>query len=59
MNREQINAFRVAHGLAPIVPTDAEMAKAKQRKQAKNANKAAHAALQRQIRDMRNRNRKG
>ena len=59
MNREQINAFRAAHGLAPIVPTAAEVAKAKARKQAKNANAAAHAALQRNIRDMRNRNKKG
>lgn len=58
MNREQINAFRASQGLAPIVPTADELAKAKKRKQAKNANAAAHAALQRQIRDARNRNRK-
>lgn len=59
MNREQINAFRTAHGLDPIVPTAEAIAKAKARKQAKNANAAAHAQLQRTIRDARNRNRKG
>lgn len=59
MNREQINAFRLAHGLAPIVDT-AEQAAAKRAKARRaNANKAAHAALQRQIRDVRNRNKKG
>lgn len=59
MNREQINTWRVAHGLAPIVSSSQELARAKARKQAKNANAAAHAALQREIRDIRNRNRKG
>jgi hypothetical protein len=59
MNREQINAFRTAHGLAPIMPSAEELQRAKQRKQARNANAAAHAALQRTIRDNRNRNRKG
>lgn len=58
MNREQINAFRVAHGLAPIVNTAEQDAKRKQRARAAAANKAAHAALQRQIRDARNRNKK-
>ena len=58
MNREQINAFRVAHGLAPIVDTPEQVAKKRARARAANANKAAHAALQRQIRDMRNRNKK-
>jgi hypothetical protein len=59
MNRTEINAFRTAHGLAPLVPTAEELQRAKARKQAKNANAAAHAALQRTIRDNRNRNRKG
>lgn len=59
MNREQINAFRTAHGLAPIVATAEELARQKRKKQAHNANAAAHAALQRTIRDNRNRNRKG
>jgi hypothetical protein len=58
MNREQINAFRTAHGLDPIVPTEAELQRAKARRQAANANRAAHAQLQREIRDVRNRNRK-
>jgi hypothetical protein len=58
MNRTEINAFRAAHGLAPIVPTAEELQRAKARKQAKNANAAAHATLQRTIRDNRNRNRK-
>lgn len=59
MNRTDINAFRVSHGLAPIVDT-ADVIEARRRKQ-KNAaaNKAAHAALQREIRSNRNRNRKG
>ncbi len=59
MNREQINTWRAAHGLAPIVATADELARQKRRKQAQNANAAAHAALQRTIRDNRNRNRKG
>lgn len=58
MNREQINAFRVAHGLSPIVATAEQEAKRKQRAKAAAANKAAHAALQRQIRDARSRNKK-
>ena len=28
MNREQINAFRTAHGLAPILPTPEELQRA-------------------------------
>lgn len=59
MNREQINAFRVSQGLAPIVDSEAQIAAKKRRKAAANANAAAHAQLQRQIRDARNRNRKG
>lgn len=59
MNRDQINAFRTSQGLAPIVDTPAQVAAKKRRKAAANANAAAHAALQREIRNMRNRNRKG
>ena len=58
MNRTEINAFRTAHGLVPLVPTAEELHRAKVRKQAKNANAAAHPAVQRTIRDNRNRNRK-
>jgi hypothetical protein len=58
MNHTEINAFRTAHGLVPLVPTPEELQRAKARKQAKNANAAAHAALQRTIRDNHNRNRK-
>jgi len=59
MNREQINAFRMAHGLSPIVDSVAQIAARKRRAQAAAANRAAHAQLQREIRDNRNRNRKG
>ena len=59
MNRKQVNDWRVAHGLDPIVPTAEDMLRAKRRKAAQNSNAAAHAALQRTIRDNRNRNRKG
>jgi len=58
MNRDQVNAWRVAQGLSPMVPTAADAAKAKARKQAHSANAAAHAELQRTIRGNRNRNKK-
>lgn len=58
MNREQINTWRVAHGLAPIVASETEIAARKRRVKAAQANKAAHAQLQRDIRNARNRNKK-
>lgn len=59
MHREQINAFRLAHGLAPIVDTSEQAAAKRAKAKARSANMAAHSALQKQIRDIRNRNRKG
>jgi hypothetical protein len=51
MNASQVNEFRVAHGLAPIVPDE----KAKRMQAQRQAsNKAAHAQLQRDIKALRN-----
>ncbi len=59
MNRTQANALRALMGLGPIVTTAEDAAKAKARKRAQAANRAAHAALQAEIRANRNRNTKG
>lgn len=44
MNLAQINEFRVAHGLAPLVATEAKAAKRRQ-----DANKAARAQASRDL----------
>lgn len=58
-NRKAINDFRIAHGLAPIMDTPEQAAAKRAKARARSANRAAHSALQKQIRDIRNRNRKG
>jgi len=56
MNRTQANEIRASLGLAPLVG-DMDAKRAQKRRQA--ANKAARAQANRDIRDLRNSNRKG
>lgn len=59
MNLKQINDIRARAGLPALVQS-AEQIKAKRAsKAAQNANRAAHAQLQRDIRALRNKNVKG
>lgn len=52
MNRNEANEIRAAMGLAPFVTPDAKSIAA--RKRAQDANRAAHAQLQRDIKAKRN-----
>jgi hypothetical protein len=50
MNMQQINAFRIAHGLTPIVAQDKRA-----QKRAQDANRAARAQASRDLKSLRNR----
>jgi F0F1-type ATP synthase epsilon subunit len=58
MNRSQINALRASLDLSPIETSDAQKAVEKARKRAQDANRAAHAQLQRDLKSLRNSGRK-
>ena len=49
MNRKQINDFRKALGLQPVELTIEQAEASRRRKRAQDANRAAHAQLQRDI----------
>jgi hypothetical protein len=53
MNREQINALRASMNLPPFVPTPAEVAAARARKRAQDANRAARAQANRDMKSKR------
>ena len=51
MSRAEINAFRTAHNLEPLPVVDAKARAAAKRRQ--DANRAAHAQLQRDLKSLR------
>lgn len=53
MNKQEINSFRVAHGLAPLPATDTRAKAVRQ-----NRNKAARAQACRDLKALRSRNKK-
>lgn len=56
MNRAQANELRALMGLGPLVTAAADVEKAKAAKRRQDANRAAHAQLQRDLKANRGRN---
>jgi hypothetical protein len=58
MNREQINSLRANLGLTPLTVSATQAEQMKQRKRRQDANRAAHAQLQRDLKSLRSKNKK-